>query len=930
VEQDRAGAGADVGETRPLLLGRSDECNALERLLDDADHGRTRVLILRGEAGIGKSALLGHLSDRLEGWSVARAVGVESELELAYSGLHQVCGSMLDQLDRLPDPQRDALAIVFGLSAGPAPNPFLVGLATLTLLAEVAEQRPLACIVDDAQWLDQASEKILAFVARRLLAERIAIVCATRAGVGDDMFAGLPELLIDRLGDDDARTLLLDNVHGPLDEAVCEQVLLESRGNALAVLELARSSNHSDLAGGYGLPGSGPVAGKIEKSYERQLRVLSSETQLLVLAAAAEPLGDPALLHRAGQLFGIEMTQLAPAVDAGLITVGARVEFAHPLVRAAAYRTATADDRRRVHHALAEGTDPETDPDRRAWHRANSTAGPDEQVASELERSAARAQARGGVAAAAAFLRRAVEHTDDSTLRAERALAAAQASFQAGAFEPALAAVATAEAGELDAFRRAQAGLLRGHLAVVSSYGKDAAPLLLQAARRLEPFDLGLARRAYLTAYGAAVTAGYLGGADVLVDICRAVRALPPLAEPPHPLELLLDALAVLVTEGRAAATPSLQRAAKAVAEMPVEDVMRWGWIAPAASAATWDFDRYGAIFERQAQLVRAGGALAELPQHLNGLAWYRSFAGDLAGARLIVAEIDSVAAATGTPIPPFADLRLRSLQGREAETSPMIEATVMQAAAAGQGVAEMTAHWAAAVLYNGLARYDEAASAASRVAADALDPFMANFALPELIEAAARRGDTEAAEDAFERLTEATRPARTDWARGSEARSRALLAAGDDAEESYREAIETFSRTQLRPDLARSHLVYGEWLRREGRRIDAREQLRNAHGLFDAIGMEAFGQRARRELAATGEKVRAKRPETRDELTPQEEQIARLASDGSSNPEIAGLLFISPKTVEYHLHKVFTKLSINSRMRLREALADAQAPTAV
>ena len=852
---------------------------------------------------------------------------MESELELAYSGLHQICGPMLDQLDRLPEPQRDALAIVFGLSAGTAPNPFLVGLAVLTLMAEFAEQQPLVCIVDDVQWLDQASVQILAFVARRLLAERIAIVCATRAGVGDDMLAGLPELPIGRLGSDDARALLMENMHGPLDEAVCEQLLTESHGNPLALLELARFSN--DLAGGFGLPAGRPVAGQIERSYEQRLRVLPSEAQLLVLAAAAEPLGDPVLLRRASRVLGIEMAQLAPAVDAGLITVDTRVEFAHPLVRSAAYRTAGAGDRRRVHHALAEGTDSEAHPDRRAWHRANAAPGPDEGVAIELERSAARAQARGGVAAAAAFLRRAVELTEDEALHAQRALTAAQASFQAGAFDAALAAVATAEAGELDASGRAQAELLRGHLAVVSSYGRDAAPLLLRAARRLEAFDLGLARRAYLTAFGAAVTSGYLGGAAVLSDICRAVRALPPLPAAPHPLELLLDGLALVVTDGRATATPILQRAAKAVAEMPVEDVLRWGWIAPAASASTWDADRYGAIFERQAQLVRDGGALAELPQHLTGLAWYRAFTGDLAGARLIVGEIDGVAAATGTPIPPFAELRLRSLQGRETETAPLIDATIAQAAAAGQGVAEMTAHWAAAVLYNGLARYDEAASAAGQVAAHALDPFMTNFALPELVEAAARQGDPETAADAFERLAETTRPARTDWARGIEARSRALLAEGDDAEGSYREAIGALSRTPLRPELARTHLVYGEWLRREGRRIDAREQLRTARELFVAMGMEAFGERARRELVATGEKLRKGRPQFGTELTPQEEQIARLAGEGHSNPEIAGMLFISPKTVEYHLHKVFTKLNIASRMRLRDALADGAAPTA-
>jgi DNA-binding CsgD family transcriptional regulator len=878
---------------------------------------------LRGEAGVGKSALLGYLSDRVVGWHVARAAGVESEMELAYAGLHQLCAPMLDHLDRLPAPQRDALATVFGRSAGAVPDRFLVGLATLTLFAEVAEQQPLACIVDDAQWLDYASAQILGFVARRLLAERTAVVCAARTGTGDDVLAGLPELPIGGLGDSDARALLLASVPGPLDAAVCGQIVMESHGNPLALLELPRTWNVAGLAGGFGFPGSQPVAGRIEQSYVRRLQLLPSDTRLLVLTAAAEPLGDPVLLHRAAGTLGIDIAAAGPAQDGGLLELGRRVEFAHPLVRSAAYRSAVADDRHRVHRALAYATVAETDPDRRAWHRARASPGPDEEVAADLERSAGRAQARGGVAAAAAFLQRSVELTVDPVRRAERALDAAQASFRAGAFVAALELAAAAEAGPVDGFQRARIDLLRGHAAIASSYGNDAAPVLLQAARRLEPFDLELARRAYLTAWGAAVTAGHLGGAGVLLEICRAVRALPPPPAVPHPLDLLIDGLALLTTDGRAAATPALQRAAQALLDISVEDVLRWGWLAPGASTAIWDAEGALAIYERQARLVRDAGAFAELPIHLHSLALERAWHGDFAGAGLLIAESDSVAAATGSQIPPFAALRLRALQGREAQASPLIQATIQQATAGGQGIAVMGAQWAAAVLYNGLARYDEAASAARQVTANAIDPWQSMFALPELVEAATRTGDAESARDAVERLGETTQPSGTDLALGIKARSRALLTSGDSADLLYHEAIERLSRTGIRPELARAHLLYGEWLRREGRRAGAREQLRTAYELCAAIGMEAFAERARGELAATGEKVRKRSPDTRDELTPQERQIARLARDGLLNPEIGAQLFISARTVEWHLRNVFTKLGITSRRQLRTALPE-------
>ncbi|MGZ6693965.1 MAG: AAA family ATPase, partial [Solirubrobacteraceae bacterium] len=544
------------------LLGRRIECAALDQLISDVLTGASRVTVLRGEAGVGKSALLSYLSDRVVDWHLAKAVGVESETELAYGGLHQLCAPMLGYLDRLPVPQRDALATVFGRSAGPAPDRFLVGLATLTLFTEVAEQQPLVCTVDDAQWLDQATAQILSFVARRLLAERLAIVCAARTGIGDNVLTGLPEMSINRLDNSDARALLLDNVHGPLDAAVCDQIVTESHGNPLALVEFPRTWNASDLAGGFGLPDSHGVVGEIEHSYVRCLLRLPSRTQLLVLAAAAEPLGDPVLLHHAAGNLGFDMAAANLAVDAGLLKIGGRIEFVHPLARSAAYRTAAVDDRHRVHRALAEATDPERDPDRRAWHRAQATSGPDEEVAAELERSAERARARGGVAAAAAFLRRTVALTVDPARRVERALAAAQTSLQAGAFDAALGLVATAEAGPLDDFQRARVDQLRGHIAFASGFGSDAPRLLLQAAMRLEPYDLELARETYLTAWGAAMFAGHLAGADIIPEICRAVRALPLPIGTPRPLDLLLDGLTLLTTDGRAAATPTLQRAA--------------------------------------------------------------------------------------------------------------------------------------------------------------------------------------------------------------------------------------------------------------------------------------------------------------------------------------------------------------------------------
>jgi DNA-binding CsgD family transcriptional regulator/tetratricopeptide (TPR) repeat protein len=676
----------------------------------------------------------------------------------------------------------------------------------------------------------------------------------------------------------------------------------------------------SQLAGGFGLLGAQALTGRIEESFVRRLEPLADDTRRLLLVAAAEPVGDPLLLWRAAGRLGIGPAAAYAAEEEGLLAIGGRVTFRHPLVRSAMYRSAAERDRRAVHLALAEATDGEADPDRRAWHLAAAAAGPDEEIALELERSAGRAQARGGLAAAAAFLRRAVALTKAPAQRAVRALAAGRASLQAGEFETALGLAATVEAGPGDEFQRAQVELLRAEVTFAAGDWTDAPPLLLKAAARLESFDLDLARETYLTAWGAAGLAEDVAARDVLVEICRAVRVLPSPPGTPRPCDLMLDGFALLITEGNAAATPTLQRAVQAVADMPVEDVLRWGWMAVGASAAMWDHEGWLASCTRQVEVVREAGALASLPIHLTYLGMAIVWTGDFAGAASLVAEIDSVAAVTGSLFPPYALLRLRGLQGREGEAAAAIASAMEQFG--GQGITATRAHWAAAVLYNGLARYAEATRAARQATTNALNHWIPTWVLPELVEAAARLGDAELARDALERLAKTTQPCRTEFALGIEARCQALLSDGAAADELYREAIERLRRTRLRPEIARAHLLYGEWLRRENRRVDAREQLRTAYEMLVAIGMEAFAERARLELQATGEKVRKRAVDTRDDLTAQERQIGRLARDGLSNPEIGARLFLSPRTVEWHLRNVFTKLGIRSRRELANALA--------
>jgi hypothetical protein len=517
-----------------MLLDRLPERAALSQLTDAARAGRSGVLVLRGEPGAGKTALLEWAIESAAGLRVVRVAGVESEMELAFAALQQLYAPMLDKLAGLPDPQRAALGVAFGLTTGAAPDRFLVGLAALSLLSEAAEQQPLLCVIDDAQWLDQASAQALAFVARRLLAEPVALVFATREP-GEE-YRGLPQLPVGGLQEGDARELLSSVIGGPLDERIRDRILAETRGNPLALLELPQGVPEvPGVPHVAGLPELAGLPGRIEDSFRGRLEVLPAATRWLMLVAAAEPAGDPALVWRAAERLGIGAEAVAPAADAGLLAIGERVVFRHPLVRSAVYRAASPAERRAAHQALAGATDPQADPDRRAWHRAQATPGPDEDVAAELERSAGRAEARGGLAAAAAFLERAAALTLDPARRAERALGAAQATYQAGAFHETLGLLATAEAGPPDQLRRARADLLRGEIAFSSSRGSDAPPLLLKAARQFEPLDSRLARETYLDALAAATFAGRLSLGGGMREVAEAARMAPPPPGPARP-----------------------------------------------------------------------------------------------------------------------------------------------------------------------------------------------------------------------------------------------------------------------------------------------------------------------------------------------------------------------------------------------------------
>ncbi|MBD9730881.1 AAA family ATPase [Streptomyces sp. H28] len=911
------------------MLGRIPERGVMDRLAADVRAGRSAALVVRGEAGLGKTALLDHLAAHAPGCRTARADGSEAEMELPFAGLHQLCGPLLAGRDHLAAPQSEALDVAFGLAKGPPPDAFLLGLAILNQLAEVARERPLICLVDDAQWFDRASVQVLGFVARRLQAESVGLVFAVREPDDERTLDGLPGLWLDGLADDDARALLRSVIPGVLDENVRSRILAEARGNPLALMELPRSVTEADLAGGFTRPAARPAASRIEESFRVRVQSLPPATQRLLLLAAAEPGGDLTLLHRAAERLGLSMDAASPALALGLIEFGGRFRFRHPLVRSAAYRVAAETDRTAAHRALAEATDPDLDADRRAWHRALATVLPQEDVAADLARCADRARARGGLAAAAAFLERAMELTPDPARRSARALTAAEAKFEAAAVEPAHQLARAAQAGPLDAFGRARLARLHARIVFARSRTSEATPLFLDAARRLEPLDAALARETYLEALAAAIFAGRLDGGTTVRDAAEVARAAPRASGTASRTDLLLEGVTQRFTDGYAASLAPLRQAlnafrAQADSGGPGETA-RWLWlscpVAPEPIAPeVWDDEAWHELADSAVRLARGAGALASLPVALSYRAGVHLQAGEFAEASALIEEADALTAATGTAPSDYTSLMLTAWRDDEQRALRVIGQAVRTATGRGEGRALGLAHHATALLYNGLARHEAALESARRACAYQ-DLGFYGWYLVELVEAAARSGDRDTAVAAVDRLDGMTRAAGTDWALGLRARSRALISEGGTAEEHHREAVERLGRTRSRVELARAHLVFGEWLRRENRRRDARAHLRTAHTMLTGFGAGAFTDRAARELLATGEKAAGRRTE-RVALTPQEARIAGLARDGLTNPEIGAQLFLSPHTVEWHLRKVFTKLGVTSRRHLRTALA--------
>ena len=917
------------------LIGRHAETRALTDLVDHVRAGRSRVLVVRGECGLGKTALLDWVVEHAGDCQVLRADGVEAEMELAFAGLHQLLAPILSRLDNLPPPQRDALQMAFGFREGAAPDRFFIALAVLSMLADTAKQQPMICLIDDVQWLDRASAQALAFVARRLGDESVGLIFATQ--LATEELSGLPELHLDGLSNADARTLLDRALNAPLDPVIREQIVTESRGNPLALLELPRGITPAQLAGGFALPAVMPVASRLEDSFMRRLEALPPATKEILQLAAADPVGEPSVRWNAATRLGLDPGAATPAIEAGLIDFGTRVQFHHPLIRSVVYRSTPVADKRNIHRALADATDPRLDPDRRAWHRAQAASGPDETVAAELEGSAERALARGGVAAGAAFLELAAVLTPAPDRRAARMLAAAKAKRDAGALDAALGLLVRVEAGPHDALQAAQVEYLRGEIAFDQLRVREAAQLLQSAAGRFESLCAESSREARLRALDAAMWLAGPDGPDrsSIMATATAAAAGPPSPQPQRAVDVLLDAFVARFTDGYAAAAPLFNRAIEMLLTADVVAGQPDSWLPITRSkmgatlaAEVWDAQSWYALALRETQFDRTTGAPIHLQFALHYLAWTLLLRGEFEKAAAVVEEDCATAAATGNPPLRFSRLLLAAWRGQREKACELIEETTASAEAEGKCKVADFAAYGRAVLTNGFGRHADALAAIKPVF-DHDHVGMGALVIPELVEAASRTGNVEILGAARDWMTVRAKATPTPWALGIDARIAALLADGDAAESLYRESLEHLGHTQVGLERARGHLIYGEWLRRQNRRIDARAELRTAKEMFSAMGADAFADRAHRELLATGESVRKRSSATgvvSVDLTPQELQVARLAQEGLSNNEIGGQLFISPRTVQYHLRKVFAKLSIRSRSELAHVLP-ASAP---
>lgn len=913
----------------PQLVGRHRECAVLDDLLAGLRAGDSAVCAIRGEAGVGKSVLLEYVAARASEVTVTRAQGIEADMELAYASLHQLCAPFLSVIDGLPGPQRNALQVAFGMAAGDTPDRFLVGLAVLNLLTRASETRPVLVVVDDAQWLDQVSLLTLEFVARRLLAEAVAMVFAVRDPAGESALIGLPELLVGGLDPVAAGELLEAAVDGRLEERVRDRLVAETRGNPLALLELSRGRSAAELAYGVESADPGSVSNRVEQDFARRLGTLPTQTRTLLLIAAAEPVGDTRLLVKAADVLGIT-PDTAPAKAAGLIEFGESVRFRHPLARSAVYREADPDERRTVHRALATATDPVLEPDRRAWHAAQASDGPDEEVAAGLEQAADRARQRGGMAAEAVLLERAAVLTPDPWQRGRRALAAAEAHFSAAAPDRATEMAFLADVCPLSPLDRARLARLRARMLFARSRSDEAAPLLLEAAAQFAAAGSPLERETYLEAISATVFAGRVHGPAGARAAAIAARASGTAASSSDPSDLLLDGVATLLADDYERGVPALRRAFEPFAHEELdgrEATMRWLLLVPVALESfihhAWDLPAWDTLATRAVRLAREIGALGVLPPALIYAGGVHIHHGDFAAATRMIEEADTIAAATGQAPHTYAALVLAAWRGEEEAAAPIIEEARVSATQRGEVSLLGVTGYVQGVLYNGLGRYDQALVAA-RAGIDHDGFNFTGLSLVEHVEAATRCGELTQARESLARLVELTRAADTGWARGISARSQALLSDGEEADRLYRTALEQLNQDRVMVEVARTHLLYGEWLRQTRRRAEARDQLRIAHRMYDGMRATAFAERARRELLATGERVRTRTTEPASSLTPQEAQIAALAASGMTNPKIGAELFLSPHTVEWHLRKVYSKLDITSRRHLPAALASA------
>lgn len=905
------------------LVGRQREQQALAELLDAARGGHSGVLVVRGEPGIGKTALLDDLVERAPDFRVLSLSGAELEREMAYAGVQQLCAPLMGLVDRLPAPQADALRVALGLTDGAAPDRLLVGLALLTLMSVASGSSPILCVIDDAQWVDSSSVRALAFVARRIQMDPVVMVFTTRDW-GADALVGHRELMLRGLSDRDARLLLATMVPVRLDERVRETVLAEANGNPLALLELHRALSPEALAGGYGLPSATSTETQIERTFTRQVSELPSPTKTLLVVMAAEPAGRPEWIWSALSSLGIGREAAEPAESAGLIVIAGGLRFRHPLIRAAVYRSSSASERRRAHAALASNiTGPAAD-DYRAWHRAHATDTPDAHIADELERAAGRARARGGVSAAASFLEYAARLTPDPTDRARRTLDAAMADLDAGIPDAAARLLAAAQNTTDDEFLNARCELIRAKLAFAVSRGVDAPPLLLAAAKRMEHLDPPESRKAYLGAVLASILVGRLSTEqhNSAPSVAEAARKAPAAPDPPRVIDLLLDGLIVRLTRGHVAAASQLQGAIRAYLhewETGAPDP-RWHDLTARVCLDLFDQDAYNFLTAREVDHLRTSGALTLLPVALVTYSAVCVTAGKFEQAAALLDESAAIITATGAPVRAAIRTYLAACRGQEQPCRAGVQETIDGAMSRGEGYDISVALYSAAIMHNGLGRYQEAMDAAAS-GARYDDLGMRGYLLVELVEAAVRCNELKVAAEALSELQMRTEASGTETALGVAARSKALMSDGSVADAAYQDALAHLQRSPAAVYLARTHLIYGEWLRREKRRADARMQLRTAYEMFAQMGADSFALRAQRELAATGETVHVQARDATAGLTAQESRIATLARDGYTNVEIGGQLFISRRTVEWHLGKIFAKLGVTSRRELRTAL---------